>query len=60
MIVRYSKFGQPDERIIPAVATATGAMESLAQRSIWPGVATGVLVYVTTRLIDRWIFAGGK
>ena len=46
--------------IAPYVAAGSGAAESVATRSIWPGVATRVMVYVATRLIDRWVFSGGR
>lgn len=47
-------------RDAPLVAAESGAVETAIRRSIWPGVATGIIVYIATRLIDRWFFGGNR
>lgn len=52
------KLGQPPlEQQVAADVAATAKSAGLI---VWPSVATGVAVYVVTRLIDVLIFGGTR
>lgn len=45
--------GAPDAQLATAAALATASIHAGAGRTIFVGVATGVLVWTVTRLLDR-------